>query len=166
MKHLQLINICVTIFFDIEKVYDTTWRHGILKVLHECFLRGELQLFIKAFLSNRKFRIRIGTTLSEIRTQEEGVPQGCVLSVTLFALAINGISKVIPPEIMHSLFVDDLSISFAASRMAVAERKLQLALDQIVSWAERHGFKFSDSKTVVMHFCRIRRVHPDPDIFL
>ena len=110
-------------------------------------------MFIKAFLANRKFMVRIGTTLSEIRTQEEGVPQGCVLSVTLFALAINGISKLIPPEIMHTLFVDDLSIYFAASRMAVAERKLQLTLDQIVLWAERHGFKFSASKTVVMHFC-------------
>ena len=26
--------------------------------------------------------------------------------------------------------------------------------------------KFSIAKTVVMHFCRIRRMHPDPDIFL
>ena len=156
----------ITVFFDLEKAYDTTWRHGILKALYDCKLRGELPMFIKAFLSNRKFRVRIGTTLSETRIQEEGVPQGCVLSVTLFALAINGISKVIPPEVMHTLFVDDLSVSFAASRMAVAERKLQLTLDRIVSWAEKHGFKFSASKTCVMHFCRIRGVHPDPDIFL
>ena len=28
------------------------------------------------------------------------------------------------------------------------------------------GFKFSTSKTVVVHFCRIRGVHPDPDIYL
>ena len=55
-------------------------------------LRGELPLFIKAFLCSRKFKVRIGTTLSDIQVQEEGVPQGCVLSVTLFALAINGIA--------------------------------------------------------------------------
>ena len=40
----------VSVFFDIEKAYDTTWRYGVLKVLHECELRGELPLFIKAFL--------------------------------------------------------------------------------------------------------------------
>ena len=31
---------------------------------------------------------------------------------------------------------------------------------------DRSGFKFSLSKTVVVHFCRIRGVHPDPDIYL
>ena len=29
-----------------------------------------------------------------------------------------------------------------------------------------HGFRFSTSKTVCMHFCRIRGVHPDPDLHL
>ena len=76
------------------------------------------------------------------------------------------ITSVIPPEIMHTLFVDDLSISFAASRMAVAERKIQLTVDKILLWAEKQGFKFSITKPVVLHFCRIRRMHPDPDIFL
>ena len=159
-KHL------VTVFFDLEKAYDRTWRFGILKALYNCELRGELPLFIRAFMLNRKFRVKVGTALSEIKDQEEGVPQGCVLSVTLFALAINGIASVIPSEIMHTLFVDDLSISFAASKMSTAERKIQLTIDRIVLWAERHGFKFSTSKTVVMHFCRVRLFHPDPDIFL
>ena len=98
--------------------------------------------------------------------QEEGVPQGIVLSVTLFALSINGIASVIPPEILFTLFVDDLSLSFAASRMSVAERKLQLTIDKVVRWAAERGFKFSPSKTVVMHFCRIRGIHPDPDLYI
>ena len=63
--------------------------------------------------------------------------------MTPFALAINGIASVIPKDIMFSLFVDDLSISFVASRMAVAERKIQLTIDKITEWAERRGFRFS-----------------------
>ena len=156
----------VTVFFDLEKAYDTAWRYGILKAVHECGLRGEMPLFIKAFLTNRFFRVKIGNTVSDRCRQEEGVPQGCVLSVTLFALAINGITSVLPPGVLYTLFVDDLSLSFAASRMAVAERKLQLSIDRTVNWAERNGFKFSTTKTVAMHFCRIRGVHPDPDLYL
>ena len=156
----------VTIFFDIEKAYDTAWRYGILKVLYDCKLRGNLPLFIQAFLKERLFQVEVGSTLSVIRRQEEGVPQGSVLSVTLFALAINGISKILPPEIMHTLFVDDFSMSFVASRIAVAERHLQLSINKIVEWAERHGFKFSTSKTVVVHFCRIRGCVLDPDLYL
>ena len=156
----------ITVFFDLEKAYDMTWRHGILKTLHECGLRGELPLFIKSFLKNRKFQVKVGNTMSNTEIQEEGVPQGSVLSVTLFALAINGISKVIPDDMVHSLFVDDLSISISSSRMPTAERRMQLAIDKVVEWADKQGFRFSTSKTVVVHFCRIRGIHPDPDIYI
>ena len=156
----------ITIFFDIEKAYDTAWRYGILKTIHECGLRGELPQFIKAFLTHRFFQVKVGNTLSDKRCQEEGVPQGSVLSVTLFALAINGVDKVIPRDVLSTLFVDDLSISFAASRMTVAERKLQLTVNKIVGWAENQGFKISATKTTILHFCHIRGVHPDPDLYL
>ena len=86
--------------------------------------------------------------------------------MTLFALAINGISSVIPQDIFHTLFVDDLSLSFAGAKMPMVERKLQLTVNKIVRWADMNGFKFSTSKTVIVHFCRIRGVHPDPDIYI
>ena len=40
----------VAVFFDLEKAYDTTWRHGILKDLHDLGLRGHLPIFISNFL--------------------------------------------------------------------------------------------------------------------
>ena len=123
-------------------------------------------MFIKAFINKRLFKVRVGNSLSEELTQEEGVPQGSVLSVTLFALAINSITEVIPSDILYTLFVDDLSISFSAARMAVAERKLQLTIDKILDWANKVDFKFSFSKTKVVHFCRIRGLHPDPDLYM
>ena len=89
-----------------------------------------------------------------------------MLSVTLFALAINGITSVLPSDVLATLFVDDLSLSFSASRMAVAERKIQLCINQISKWADMRGFRFSTSKTVVMHFCHIKGIHPDPDLYL
>ena len=156
----------LTVFFDLEKAYDTTWRFGILKKIHSCGLRGELPLFIKSFLESRYFRVRVGNILSEKKIQEEGVPQGSVLSVTLFALAINDITNVVPPGILTTLFVDDLSLSFSAARMSVAERRLQLGIDNVVKWAESNGFKFSTSKTVGMHFCKIRKFHLDPDLYM
>ena len=123
--------------------------------------------FIRAFLANRKFKVKVGNTFSTLHNQG-GVPQGSVLSVTLFALAINGIASVIPKDVLFSLFVDDLSLSFVASRMTVAERKLQLTtpIGRITEWAERRGFRSSASKTVVVHFCKIRGVHPDPDFYV
>ena len=30
----------VAVFFDLEKAYDTTWRHGIMRDLHDLGIRG------------------------------------------------------------------------------------------------------------------------------
>ena len=65
--------------------------------------------------------------------QEEGISQGSVLSLVLFAVAINGISSVIPADVLLSFFVDDLSLSNAASMIWVAECKLQPTLAAFLS---------------------------------
>ena len=55
----------VGVFFDPEKAYDTTWKHGVLRNIHEMGLRGRLPTFIIKFLANRTFSVRLGTALSE-----------------------------------------------------------------------------------------------------
>ena len=97
----------VSIFFDLEKAYDTTWKYGILRDLHEAGLRGRMPIFISKFLENRNFRIRLGSTLSDAFEQEMGVPQGSILSVTLFSLKINSLVKVLGKDVEGSLYVDD-----------------------------------------------------------
>ena len=156
----------VTVFFDMEKAYDTVWKYGIMKALHSFGLRGRLPLLLRTFLTGRLFRVRVGNSLSRLVPQEEGVPQGSVLSVTLFAVGINGITSVVPPDVLSTLYVDDFTVSFGATRMALVERRLQRTLDRVSAWADIHGFRFSPGKTKVVHFCRLRGVHPDPDLYL
>jgi hypothetical protein len=45
--------------------------------------------------------------LSDVYRQEMGVPQGSILSVTLFILKINRIVECLPPGLRSSLYVDD-----------------------------------------------------------
>ena len=103
-------NQVVGVFFDLEKAYDTTWRGGILKQLASWGIGGHMFSFIQDFLSDRYLKVRVGSELSSPYLQEEGVPQGSVLSVTLFAIAINSLMSHIPPGIQGSLFVDDFAI--------------------------------------------------------
>ena len=69
----------VAVFFDLEKAYDTTWKHGILQDLKNAGLRGRLPTFVSNFLANRKFRVRVGSCISDTYKQEMGVPQGSIL---------------------------------------------------------------------------------------
>ena len=159
-------NHVVSIFFDLEKAYDTVWKHGVAKDMFNVGLRGRMPLFIQNFLSDRVFRVRLGSVYSQLHNQEMGVPQGSILSVTLFILKINSIAELIPSEFEKSLFVDDLSISCSSRNMASIERKFQLCLNKIEKWADENGFKFSKTKTVCIHFCNQRKLHPDPTLTL
>ena len=58
------------------------------------------------------------------------VPQGSILSATLFILKINSIADVIPDSFEKSLFVDDFSITCSCRNMASIERQLPLCLNK------------------------------------
>ena len=156
----------VSVFFDLEKAYDTTWKHGILQDLRNCGLRGRLPEFISNFLASRHFRVRIGSCLSELHDQEAGVPQGSILSVTLFLKKINSIVECLPPSIKCSLYVDDFLICYRSKNMNSIERLLQLCLNNIQNWADENGFQFSKTKTVCIHFCQQHILHTDPELKL
>ncbi len=156
----------ISVFFDLEKAYDTTWKYGIMKDLYDAGLRGHLPLLIKSFLDNRSFCVRVSDTRSNIFNQELGVPQGSILSVTLFSLKINNIVKCLLPGIQCSLYVDDFVISYASQLLNTAERHMQQCLNALQRWSDSNGFKFSQTKTVCVHFCRQRRIHPDPTLLL
>ena len=152
---------CVAIFFYLEKAYDTTWKYGIIKDLHSIGLRGRLPNFISNFLSDRSFNVRIGSTLSDTFEQEQGVPQGSILSPTLFNIKINNIVKCVN-DTDSSLYVDDFGIFYKSKNMENIEFRLQRCLNKVETWATENGFKFSKTKTQCVHFCQLRGLHPDP----
>ncbi|KAG8176764.1 hypothetical protein JTE90_003395 [Oedothorax gibbosus] len=154
----------VSIFFDMEKAYDRTWRYGILKDLYHLGFRGNLPVFIQNFLKTRVFQVRVGSTLSRDFYQLEGVPQG--ISVVFFILKIKDIVKQLPLTVKGTLFVDDFQISCASANMSTIGRQLQIAICKITDWTNTNGFVISNQKTICMHFCRKRGLHPHPEITL
>ena len=156
----------VAFFFDLEKAYDTTWRYGILHTLRSWGFRGCLPLFLQEFLSNRYFRVRLGMTYSDRCYFENGVPQGLILSVTLFADAINSIFSTVRAPVSASLFFDGFAIYCSSSCISVIERQLLLVLNKLFLWSTTHGFTFSTLKSCCMHFCRKYSVHCDPTLRL
>lgn len=46
------------------------------------------------------------------------------------------------------------------------EKRMQLAFDRVSKWDASHGFRLSHSKTVVKHFCCLRGIYPNRDLFM
>ena len=107
-------------------------------------------------------QVRVGSTLSDLYDQEQGVAQGGVLSTTLYNIKINDIVKCLDNLTDCSLYVDDFCICFRSKSMRTIERHLQQNLNKIEHWATNNGFKFSKSKTQCVHFCQLRKQHDDP----
>ena len=138
--------------------------------MYKIGLRGNLPKFICNFLSHRTFQVLLGTTLSDTFTQEEGVPQGAILSTTLFNLKINDIAKELNPGMDCSLYVDDFSICYRSKRMALIERQVQGQINKLQKWTTNNGFSFSIIKTRAMHFVppylHPKYQEPDPELYL
>ena len=150
----------IAVFFDLEKAYDTVWRCGILSAIQELGLRGNLPTFIERFLSSREFCVRVGAAHSEYIKQEEGLPQGSV-----FAIAINDITKQLGSEVRCTLYVDDFTIFTSSTNVRHSTRVIQLAINNVERWTKSKGMRFSSEKTVAVKFEK-RRKEEEPHLTL
>jgi len=121
---------------------------------------------LESFLKNRQFHVRLGPCYSNLFDQERDVPQGSILSVTLSGLKINLIVKAISPGAECSLYVDDFLICYWLKRVHIIELHLQQCLNKHSDWAGTNRFKFSPSKTVCIHLCKLHKPHPEPTLLL
>lgn len=142
----------ITIALDITKAYDTVWRKRVLTILYSWKINGNLLNFIKNFLTDRTFSVKVYDKISSPHHIENGLPQGSVLSVTLFLVAINDICNNLPKPAKFILFADDCSIYCSGSQIITTTRFLQQALDALARWSSETGFSFSPTKTQCIIF--------------
>ena len=134
----------------------TTCHRGLF------WLRESLWKYVEVWY---QFHVRLGSFYSDLFEQEMGIPQGSILSVTLFGLKINSIVKAISPGVECSLYVDDFLICYRSKHIHIIEHHLQQCLNKLADWADTNGFKFSPSKTVCVHFSLLKP-HPESTLLL
>lgn len=88
---------------------------------------------------------------------DNGVPQGSVLSPTLFSIFINDVPI---PRYESSLFADDIAIWTTANTTKKIQKTLQDRLNEITKWARKWGVNFSPSKTQAIIFTNKLKVIP------
>ena len=117
----------------------------MIQDLHNFSMKGRLPNLIKSFLEDRAIQMRVGSTLSDLYDQEQGVPQGALLSTTLFNVKLNDIINCLDYKTDGSLYVDDFCICFCSKNMRTIERHLQQCLNRTEDWATRNGFKLIEN---------------------
>ena len=130
--------VCLFVFvfvlffvFDLTKAFDKVWREGLLLKILESGVSGRMYRWIRCFLHHRSARIKLDGHLSKSMKMREGVPQGGVISPTLFLLYINNITTVLPRHVSNTLHADDLAVWSAFEYTASSAYRIQEAVNKI-----------------------------------
>jgi len=75
---------CMVAYLDLEGAYDCVWHEGLLKKIKAVGVEHYLYRWLTDYLRDRTVKVRVENQLSEKRILKRGVPQGAVLSPTLF----------------------------------------------------------------------------------
>jgi exonuclease III len=157
---------CLIASLDLTKAYDTTWRHGILCSLKSWGICGQMLNTLKSFLSYRTFQVSVAGHLSSEHQQENGVPQGSVLSVTLFLIAMQPIFRKLPIGVDILLYADDILLTVRRLKNEGLQRMLQVAVTAVEKWAKSVGFTISASKSHIFYCSPNARREPAQDIII
>ena len=144
--------ICVVVFIDLSKAYDCVWHTGLLYKLQERGIKGKILAWIKEYLENRTFSTYYEGIFSDELSMSSGVPQGGILSPTLFNIMVNDIPQT--EGVYNMEYADDITILCKSTSVNEIIFKLERQLEKLFKWGKDWGFKINLQKTHAMMFTR------------
>ena len=88
-----------TILIDLQNAFDTINHEILINKMEFLGFSKDVILWIKSYLSYRKFKVNLSKPFSEPRQLLCGVPRQSILGPLLFALYINGTPQTVKCEI-------------------------------------------------------------------
>ena len=107
------------------------------------------------YIKGRKAFTTYNNKTSTQRQFKTGVPQGGVLSPTLFNIYTSDIPSP-PPNINITVYADDITMTSTDTNKQIAQAKLQPYLQEIASWTQQNQLHLNPDKTTSTLFT------PDP----
>ena len=157
IKHLEPNNLLSDHQYGFRKAFDRVWHKALLAKLPAYGFTPSFCKLISSFLSNRYISVVVDGATSASFPVSSGVPQGSVLSPTLFLLFINDLLHATASDV-HS-FADDSNLhkssSFHCQPSSNARSQSRLAISSTINsdlrsiseWGTRNLVKFNTSKT-------------------
>jgi hypothetical protein len=136
------------IFFDITAAFDKVWHRGLLMKLIQIKTPHYIIKIIEKFLDDRNFAVKVSSHTTEKRSISCGVPQGAVLSPTLFSIYINDSPIKMDLNKRYSLvFADDLLYAeIYKNKTNSLEKRINAYLIKLEHWANKWRLSLAPHK--------------------
>ena len=135
------------IYLDFWKAFDTVPHRRLLGKLESYGIKGDILLWIKAFLVGRTQEVIVNGVKSKCAPVESGIPQGSVLGPMLFVIYINDILDNIDSNGL--MFADDTKIFRLISSKEDSD-KLQNDIKSLEKWSSIWELQFNSAKCHVL----------------
>jgi hypothetical protein len=144
----------VNVYFDIAGAFDKVWHRGLIYKMIKIRTPYYIVKIVENFLSGRTFKVKIGNARSIERPITIGVPQGAVLSPTLFNIFINDSPiKNNKNKCYTIIFADDICIGIIfKTKSDYLEKKINEYLGELESWTNIWRLTLAPSKCQYMVF--------------
>ena len=145
----------ITVALDMSKAYDTINIHTLIRTLLQTNIPGTIIKFIANYIEGRKSYTTYRNHTSKQRLFKTGIPQGGVLSPTLF----NIYTPVLPPPsapVQVMAYADDITITSTPTSTSAAKKYIQPYLHKSVAWTKQNNLLLNPDKTTSTLFT------PDP----
>ncbi|UYV73432.1 hypothetical protein LAZ67_10003172 [Cordylochernes scorpioides] len=153
-------NHTIAAFLDLTQAFDKVWKNKLITKLYKHFkIDGKAITWINNFLKNRYIRVKYNGTLSKTFKLYQGLPQGSVLSPTLFTLFIAGIEEKISHKTNIGLFADDIILWSRNTNWKKAERDLNKTLLHLEKFANKHKLEFNPQKSETCLFTTDKKLY-------
>ena len=135
------------LFIDFRKAFDLVDHKILLDKLAQMNVSRSFWLWTRSFLEGRTQQVNLQGALSFIAPCPAGVPQGSVISPTLFNIHINDLEDGVPEQsrVNTGKYADDCTMDTSVN--AGEPSSLQRALDAAQGWAEENKMKLNAKKT-------------------
>ena len=133
------------VYLDFKKAFDSVPHERLLNKLSAYGIQGNILNWVRAFLSNRIQRVRVGCTTSPPENVTSGIPQGSILGPILFTIFINDLPDTI--ESTCKIFADDTKIYNTPSNSST----IQSDLEKLQTWSEKWQLGFNVTKCKALH---------------
>ena len=139
------------VYIDYSRAFDTIDHNILLYKLHCLGIRGHLLNLFESFLSSRRYRVRIRSSLSDPVISTVGTPQGSSLSPLLFIIDINDVvSHMGKCKVL--LYADDIVLYHSKSDSALLQSEIQADINKIYSFSTANKLLANTLKTKFMLF--------------
>ena len=137
----------LAVFVDLTSAFDKVWKEGLLYKLLKKHISDKMYKWTRNFLFQRTARVRIDGYTSCLVKLREGVPQGGVISPTLFLIFIDDITDKLTSHISRALHADDLAVWTAAENISTAFVRMQMTVEKLGKWADEWMVTINRKKT-------------------